>query len=138
METLRHYIPGLAKAHDTASLIWVLVGWAGNITFTSRFFLQWYVTEKRKQVSIPVAFWWLSLVGALIMLVYSLFFVRDPVIIFAYALGWIPYTRNLVFHYRHLREQKTCPECQTLAPAAANFCSRCGASLSQAAGAAKV
>ncbi len=44
--------------------VWKVIGWMGNITFTSRFFVQWYYTEKMKQVVVPVAFWWLSLIGA--------------------------------------------------------------------------
>src|SRR5260370_12988668 len=80
---------------------WEVVGWVGNAVFFSRFFVQWYATEKLKRVVVPTAFWWLSLAGSLLLLSYALFWNNDPVIIFAYAFTWIPYIRNLVIHRRH-------------------------------------
>src|SRR5688572_32769035 len=58
---------------------WKFVGWVGNIVFFSRFFVQWWATEKQKQVVIPNAFWWLSLVGSLCLLAYGLWR-RDSVL----------------------------------------------------------
>ncbi|PYK99457.1 MAG: lipid A biosynthesis acyltransferase, partial [Verrucomicrobia bacterium] len=46
---------------------WKVVGWLGNATFFSRFFVQWYATEKKKQVVVPTAFWWLSLAGSFLL-----------------------------------------------------------------------
>ena len=69
--------------------VWKVVGWAGNVVFFSRFFVQWYATEKLKRVVVPVAFWWLSLSGSFLLLIYSLR-QRDSVFIFAYAFTWIP------------------------------------------------
>ena len=45
--------------------VWKVIGWLGNAVFFSRFLVQWYATEKKKQVVVPQAFWWLSLVGSL-------------------------------------------------------------------------
>ena len=42
--------------------VWKVVGWLGNLVFSSRFLVQWYATEKHKQVVVPPLFWWLSLV----------------------------------------------------------------------------
>lgn len=42
---------------------WKVIGWLGNAVFFSRFAVQWYATERRKQVVVPQAFWWLSLAG---------------------------------------------------------------------------
>ena len=47
---------------------WKIVGWMGNFIFSTRFVVQWYATEKRKQVVVPTAFWWLSLTGSLLLL----------------------------------------------------------------------
>lgn len=105
---------------------WKVIGWLGNAVFFSRFFVQWYATEKKKQVVVPVAFWWLSLAGSLLLLVYALFYKRDSVFIFAYAFTWIPYIRNLVIHRRHTNAHKTCPDCGAESAPAANFCSACG------------
>jgi lipid-A-disaccharide synthase-like uncharacterized protein len=73
---------------------WKIIGWMGNAVFFSRFFLQWYATERRKQVVVPPAFWWLSLAGSGLLLSYALFYRRDSVFIFAYLFTWIPYIRN--------------------------------------------
>src|SRR5215471_8046943 len=82
------------------ALFWNAIGMTGTAVFFSRFFVQWYVTEKKKQVVVPALFWWLSLTGSLLLLIYSVH-LGDKVIIFAYAFPWIPYIRNLIIHQRH-------------------------------------
>ncbi|HOX56513.1 MAG TPA: lipid-A-disaccharide synthase N-terminal domain-containing protein [Candidatus Paceibacterota bacterium] len=108
---------------------WKVIGWLGNLIFFSRFFVQWYATEKRKRVVVPTAFWWLSLVGSLLLLSYALFHDRDSVFIFAYAFTWIPYIRNLVIHRRHAAAHLTCPSCGTQCPPHSRFCLACGTRL---------
>jgi len=105
--------------------VWKIVGWCGNAVFFSRFFVQWYVTEKRKQVVVPQAFWWLSLIGSVTLLGYSLH-QQDSVFIFAYAFTWIPYIRNLVIHRRNKAAQSVCAGCGQKNPPQANFCPHCG------------
>lgn len=109
--------------------LWKLVGWLGNVTFFSRFVVQWYATEKRQQVVVPVAFWWLSLTGAMLLFLYALCYRHDSVFICAYAFTWIPYVRNLVIHRRTLQAQRPCPHCRHLAPPRANYCPSCGTKL---------
>ncbi len=106
-----------------------VVGWLGNAAFFSRFFVQWYATEKLKRVVVPTAFWWLSLVGSLLLLCYAVFCDKNKVIICAYALPWIPYIRNLVIHRRHSAAHLTCPGCGVLCPPKSNFCFSCGTRL---------
>lgn len=107
---------------------WKFVGWAGNLIFFSRFFVQWYATEKRKQVVVPNSFWWLSLIGSLCLLAYGISR-RDSVFIFAYAFTWIPYIRNLIISRRSARQSPTCSGCGTDAPPRAHFCPHCGLKL---------
>jgi lipid-A-disaccharide synthase-like uncharacterized protein len=114
---------------------WKVVGWAGNMIFLSRFYVQWYATEKKKQVVVPVAFWWLSLIGTLIMFAYATFYKRDSVLIFAYAFAWIPYSRNLVIHHRHQSALRSCPDCGAAAQPNANYCHQCGRALAETAAA---
>jgi lipid-A-disaccharide synthase-like uncharacterized protein len=108
---------------------WKVIGWAGNAIFFSRFFVQWYATEKKKQVVVPTVFWWLSLAGSFLLLLYALCYRKDSVFIFAYAFTWIPYIRNIVIHGRHKQAQVTCPACGRGSPPSANYCATCGLKL---------
>src|ERR1051325_1731383 len=83
--------------------VWKTLGWLGNVVFFSRFLVQWFATEKKRQVVVPISFWWLSLFGSLMLLIYGLH-QRDSVFIFAYLFTWIPYIRNIVIHYRQKAE----------------------------------
>lgn len=109
--------------------VWKVVGWLGNAVFFSRFVVQWYATEKRKQVVVPSAFWWLSLTGSLLLLAYALFYQKDSVFIFAYAFTWIPYIRNLIIHRRHKNAHILCTDCELNCPPQSNFCLNCGTPL---------
>jgi lipid-A-disaccharide synthase-like uncharacterized protein len=107
---------------------WKIVGWLGNCVFFTRFFVQWHATEKKKRVVVPVAFWWLSLGGSLLLLAYGLL-INDLVVIFAYAFTWIPYLRNLIIHHRHHDAHQECLACGAACPPESNFCAACGARL---------
>jgi lipid-A-disaccharide synthase-like uncharacterized protein len=109
--------------------VWKVVGWLGNAIFFSRFFVQWYATEKLKRVVVPTAFWWLSLAGSLLLLSYALFYQHDSVFIFAYAFTWIPYIRNLIIHRRHAEAHLQCAQCGYTCPPHSNFCMDCGSAL---------
>ncbi len=104
---------------------WKILGWTGNAIFFSRFFTQWYATEKKRKVTIPVSFWWLSLIGSLLLLIYGLH-KRDSVFIFGYAFTWIPYIRNLMIHHRDKNAARICVACRLESPPAVNFCPGCG------------
>ena len=105
--------------------VWKVVGWLGNAIFFSRFFVQWYATEKRRQVVIPQAFWWLSLIGSVTLLCYSLH-QRDSVFIFAYAFTWIPYIRSLMIHRQNKAARIACAGCGQKNPPQSNYCPNCG------------
>ena len=129
MDWLNHLIWHDGKFLGIEWNMWKVIGWLGNATFFSRFFVQWYATEKKKQVVVPTAFWWLSLVGSFLLLCYALFGKKDSVFIFAYAFTWIPYIRNLIIHQRHKEAHLTCPDCAVASPPTANFCANCGTRL---------
>ena len=108
--------------------VWKVVGWFGNAIFSTRFLIQWYATEKRKQVVVPQAFWWFSLAGALTLLCYSIH-QKDSVFIFAYAFSWFPYLRNLVIHRQNKAARVVCAGCGQKNPPQANYCPHCGEKL---------
>ena len=108
---------------------WEIVGFIGLGTFSVRFLVQWYVTEKKKQVVVPTSFWWLSIAGSLILLAYSFFYKHEVVFILSYAFNCIPYFRNLIIHHRHAREHRDCPNCGVICPPKSNYCFACGTKL---------
>jgi len=80
-----------------------VVGIVGQTVFGSRFLVQWLVSEKLKRSVIPVAFWYLSVIGCLMTLVYAVY-IQEPVFIIAQVGGLLIYSRNLFFVYRDRRK----------------------------------
>ena len=80
---------------------WALIGWAGQVVFSSRFIVQWVASERQKKSVIPVSFWYLSIVGSLLLLAYG-FYVKQPVYIAGYLFNSVVYVRNL--HLIHNRQ----------------------------------
>ena len=78
---------------------WTWFGFVAQAFFFGRFLVQWIATERARRVVIPAAFWWLSLIGGVLILVYAIVR-RDPVFIAGSALALVIYVRNVFFHYR--------------------------------------
>jgi lipid-A-disaccharide synthase-like uncharacterized protein len=83
-------------------VMWLTVGFLGQAFFTARFLVQWLASERERQSIVPVAFWWLSLLGGFALLSYAIFR-RDPVIITGQAMGLFVYVRNLMLLYKTRR-----------------------------------
>jgi lipid-A-disaccharide synthase-like uncharacterized protein len=79
----------------TSATLWIATGFLGQALFTSRFLVQWIVSERRGESVIPLAFWWLSILGGLTLLSYALWR-QDPVFILGQATGLVVYGRNLI------------------------------------------
>ena len=77
--------------------VWYGIGFLGQVTFGSRFFVQWIVSERARRVVIPRVFWYLTLLGGVALLAYA-WHRRDPVFAFGQAAGLLVYVRNLVLH----------------------------------------
>lgn len=79
----------------TINAIWIGIGFLGQAFFTSRFLVQWIISERRRQSVIPIAFWWLSLLGGSTLLAYAIWR-KDPVFILGQGTGLVVYIRNLI------------------------------------------
>ncbi|MCP4040042.1 MAG: lipid A biosynthesis protein [bacterium] len=90
------------------SAVWLMFGLLGNVTFASRFFLQWIASERAGESTIPVAFWYLSILGSLILLVYAIH-LRNPVFTLAYLPNAAIYIRNLVLIHRNEEPPELAP-----------------------------
>lgn len=75
--------------------LWLIIGFVGQAIFTARFLVQWIASERKRDSVVPVAFWWLSLLGGLTLLTYASYR-QDPVIIVGQGMGLIVYARNLM------------------------------------------
>lgn len=75
---------------------WVLFGILGQVLFGMRFIVQWLASERRKESTIPVAFWYLSLLGGLILFAYAFWYRQDPVFTIGQSAGVLIYVRNLM------------------------------------------
>lgn len=83
----------------TAEVVWISLGLLGQLCFFLRFFIQWIASEKKKKSTIPIAFWFFSIAGGVILLIYSIYR-KDPVFILGQSMGILIYSRNLYFIYR--------------------------------------
>jgi len=81
---------------------WVLFGLAAQFVYFLRFIIQWRQSEKEKQVVVPLSFWWLSILGTAMILVYS-FHIHDVVFIIASILSFAIYFRNISIHRKEAR-----------------------------------
>lgn len=75
--------------------LWVALGLVGQALFTARFLVQWIASEKSRRSVVPVWFWYLSLIGGSISLVYAIGIGSLPFAL-GQATGLIVYTRNLM------------------------------------------
>ncbi|EFM55370.1 lipid-A-disaccharide synthase N-terminal domain-containing protein [Brucella inopinata] len=73
---------------------WIVLGFVAQACFTMRFIVQWLASEKAKRSVMPVAFWFFSLLGGTLLLIYAIQR-KDPVFIAGQGLGLVVYIRNL-------------------------------------------
>ena len=80
--------------------LWLLVyGSMGQIIFTLRFVYQWIYSKRKDESLLPIGFWVISLLGALIIVSYAIYR-RDPVLILGQSTGLIAYSRNIYLSRR--------------------------------------
>lgn len=87
------------RLFDNPEIESLLLTWGtlGQVIFTSRFLVQWIHSEKLKESAFPISFWYISIVGAIIIAVYAIFR-KDAVLFIGQAFGLIVYFRNLYLH----------------------------------------
>jgi lipid-A-disaccharide synthase-like uncharacterized protein len=97
----RRALPWIYRLLDVTSMagvLWVIFGFAGQGVFTARMIVQWRASEKARNSIVPPAFWWLSILGASMLMVYFVW--RKEIVGFiGQSTGWFVYVRNLWFIY---------------------------------------
>jgi len=99
MQTIMSLL-GAKTAADTA---WLVVGLLGQLMFTARFIVQWIASERAGRSVVPLAFWYFSLFGGMIVLAYGVQKV-EPVIILGQLPGVVIYSRNLWLIHKEKRD----------------------------------
>jgi len=98
-----NWMSSLFNITSPAGIAWVALGLGGQLLFTGRMLVQWISSERSRRSVVPVAFWWMSLIGATMLLAYFIWR-RDIVGVLGQATGWIIYIRNLVLIHRSRSE----------------------------------
>ncbi|OOG76468.1 lipid-A-disaccharide synthase N-terminal domain-containing protein [Algoriphagus sp. A40] len=80
-------------------------GTLGQIVFTTRFVVQWFESERSKESQFPLSFWYISLVGAVLIASYAILR-KDSVLFIGQAFGILVYGRNLMIHFGKANEAK--------------------------------
>jgi lipid-A-disaccharide synthase-like uncharacterized protein len=73
---------------------WVAFGLAAQSMFFMRFLVQWVASERVKRSVVPETFWYFSLAGGLMLLLYGVHR-ADPVIMLGQLAGLFVYARNI-------------------------------------------
>ena len=87
---------------------WILVGFLGQGIFGTRFLVQWISSEKKRRSYVPVAFWYISILGGTVLFLYAMH-IKDPVFTVGQGLGLVIYFRNLMLIKQHKTFSSTGP-----------------------------
>ena len=102
--TVFPFLPETLPEHPESLMI--VVGFGGQFLFAMRFIIQWITSEGAKRSVIPVVFWYFSIGGGSVLLLYAIWR-QDPVIIAGQGLGLFIYVRNLIFIHREKNDQSS-------------------------------
>ena len=86
-----------------ADMIWLMIGFGGQFIFGARFLVQWISSERKRESVMPIAFWYLSLLGGMTLLSYAVY-KRDPVFMMGQSFGLVVYIRNLYLIHMHRKK----------------------------------
>lgn len=95
--------------HHIGVTPWKLIGYLGVFLFTARWFVQLHATRKRKQVVMPPAFWWLSITGSALLLLYFTLGKNDSVGVLSNLFPAFVSIYNLAVHLRAHRPETIAP-----------------------------
>ncbi len=85
---------------------WVVFGLGAQLVFTARFLVQWIASERRGKSYVPLFFWYLSIIGAIMLFTYAVAWKHDPVLALGQSMGLFIYIRNLMLLSREKAETR--------------------------------
>ena len=105
-EIIIYFVPFLEPyLNNHPETIMIVIGFGGQALFATRFIIQWLSSENAGRSVIPVAFWYFSISGGLVLLTYAIWR-QDPVIIAGQSVGIFIYGRNLYFISKEKKQNK--------------------------------
>ncbi len=96
---LDNFLQNLTSGEPTA---WTFFGLTANACFAARFILQWITSERKGRSVVPLGFWYLSLLGGVMMLIYAIHVGKLPLVLGAMFTPFIA-VRNLWLVRNHRR-----------------------------------
>jgi lipid-A-disaccharide synthase-like uncharacterized protein len=99
VEQVVEFFKNAVKEQIVGDPVWAATALIGQVVFASRFIVQWIVSEYKKRSYVPNSFWFLSLLGSLILLSYSVH-IKNPIFMLAFSLNTLIYLRNIHLIYR--------------------------------------
>ena len=88
---------------------WLAFGLIAQLFFTARFLVQWIASERAGNSVVPIAFWFCSMGGGLMTLVYGIV-KRELIIIIGQLLANIIYVRNVMLIWKNRGSGSKTPE----------------------------
>ena len=79
---------------------WLAFGLVAQLAFAARFLVQWIMSERAGKSVVPMAFWFFSVAGGTMTLIYGLV-KREPIIIFGQLLSNVIYVRNIMLIWKN-------------------------------------
>ena len=79
---------------------WLAFGLVAQLAFAARFLIQWIMSERAGKSVVPMAFWFFSMLGGTMTLIYGLV-KREPIIIFGQLLSNVIYVRNIMLIWKN-------------------------------------
>ncbi len=83
---------------------WLAFGLIAQLFFTARFLVQWISSERAGMSVVPMAFWFCSMGGGIMTLIYGIA-KREPIIILGQALATVIYIRNIMLILKNRRRR---------------------------------
>jgi lipid-A-disaccharide synthase-like uncharacterized protein len=99
----------LAHLHVITLTPWKVIGLAGTLLFTARWFVQFYATRKHRKVVVPMMFWYLSVAGSALTLAYFIWGKNDSVGIIQTAFPMFVSIYNVIAHLRQHQPETVAP-----------------------------
>ena len=99
IDSVIEFFKSAIKDQIVGDPVWATIALIGQFVFAGRFIIQWIASELKKRSHVPNSFWFLSLLGSLILLSYSVH-IKNPIFMLAFSLNTLIYLRNIHLIYR--------------------------------------